>query len=84
MEINKIIIMECCSSRRKKLTMKVRKVRLKNTTKCIYFLILYLVCCVKNVFGNNHPPRFLIHGQTEIVLRLKEGKETPAGKEKLY
>ncbi|XP_044743020.1 cadherin-23, partial [Chrysoperla carnea] len=43
------------------------------------FLILFLVCCVKNVFGNNHPPRFLIHGQTEIVLRLKEGKETPAG-----
>lgn len=27
----------------------------------------------------NHPPRFLIDGQTEIVLRLKEGNETPAG-----
>jgi hypothetical protein len=28
----------------------------------------------------NRPPRFLIDGQTEIVLRLKEGPETPVGK----
>ncbi|KAF4517747.1 hypothetical protein B566_EDAN002952 [Ephemera danica] len=28
---------------------------------------------------NNRPPRFLIDGQTEIVLRLKEGSETPVG-----
>lgn len=29
---------------------------------------------------SNRPPRFLIDGQTEIVLRLKEGSETPVGK----
>jgi hypothetical protein len=29
---------------------------------------------------NNRPPRFMIDGQTEIVLRLKEGSATPAGK----
>jgi hypothetical protein len=28
---------------------------------------------------NNRPPRFMIDGQTEIVLRLKEGSATPAG-----
>lgn len=28
---------------------------------------------------NNSPPRFLIDGQTEIVVRLKEGPETPVG-----
>ncbi|XP_046672662.1 cadherin-23 isoform X2 [Homalodisca vitripennis] len=27
----------------------------------------------------NRPPKFLIDGQTEIVLRLKEGADTPAG-----
>ncbi|KAL1123291.1 hypothetical protein AAG570_002377 [Ranatra chinensis] len=28
---------------------------------------------------NNRPPRFLIDGQTEIVLRLKEGSDSPVG-----
>lgn len=28
----------------------------------------------------NRPPRFLIDGQSEIVVRLKEGSETPVGK----
>jgi len=28
---------------------------------------------------NNRPPRFMIDGQTEIVLRLKEGSATTAG-----
>lgn len=31
--------------------------------------------------ARNNPPRFLIDGQTEIVLRLKEGPETPIGKD---
>lgn len=42
--------------------------------------VFFVICSSELVFGyNNHPPRFLIDGQTEIVLRLKEGKETPAG-----
>lgn len=28
----------------------------------------------------NRPPRFLIDGQSEIVVRLKEGLDTPVGK----
>jgi len=31
--------------------------------------------------ARNNPPRFLIDGQTEIVLKLKEGPETPIGKD---
>lgn len=30
--------------------------------------------------GVNRPPKFLLEGQSEIVLRLKEGPETPIGK----
>lgn len=44
--------------------------------KIILFLLIVQVEC-------NKPPRFLIDGQTEIVLRLKEGDETPVG-EYLY
>ncbi|XP_077287524.1 cadherin 88C [Arctopsyche grandis] len=31
------------------------------------------------VAATNRPPRFLIDGQTEIVIRLKEGPDTPVG-----
>lgn len=39
-------------------------------------MLLFSVISVKG----NRPPRFLIDGQTEIVLRLKEGVDTPVGK----
>ncbi|KAL7302845.1 hypothetical protein TKK_0004077 [Trichogramma kaykai] len=45
-------------------------------------LILLLDCCLvlPTVAAANSPPRFLTdRGQTEIVLRLKEGPETPVG-----
>lgn len=70
--------------------LKMVKVRLKGTTNygnklmnfSNVFCIFLFICC--GVFVQcsvaNHPPRFLIHGQTEIVLRLKEGNDTPAGK----
>jgi hypothetical protein len=38
------------------------------------------MCFVVEAAHGNHPPRFLIDGQTEIVLRLKEGAATPVGK----
>ncbi|GLV38052.1 Cadherin 88C [Carabus blaptoides fortunei] len=41
----------------------------------MYVLVL-LVC---GGVQCNRPPRFLIDGQTEIVLRLKEGEDTPVG-----
>ncbi|KRT78308.1 Cadherin, partial [Oryctes borbonicus] len=45
--------------------------------------LLVAVCIVGNFcvypVKCNRPPRFLIDGQTEIVLRLKEGEETPVG-----
>lgn len=52
------------------------KVRFKQTN----FLFICVIVCVINSVQCNRPPRFLINGQTEIVLRLKEGKETPVGK----
>ncbi|RZF38140.1 hypothetical protein LSTR_LSTR005501 [Laodelphax striatellus] len=46
-------------------------------------LFLAVVCFPQSLlFGGvlaNSPPRFLIDGQTEIVLRFKEGKDTPVG-----
>ncbi|XP_023311794.1 cadherin-23 [Anoplophora glabripennis] len=41
----------------------------------LFAVLLYSVISVKG----NRPPRFLIDGQTEIVLRLKEGVDTPVG-----
>jgi hypothetical protein len=38
------------------------------------------MCSVVKTVHGNLPPRFLIDGQTEIVLRLKEGAATPVGK----
>ncbi|XP_054269612.1 cadherin-23-like [Macrosteles quadrilineatus] len=43
---------------------------------------LFLLLLVNLLFTQvnaNRPPKFLIDGQTEIVLRLKEGSDTPAG-----
>ena len=40
------------------------------------------MCFVADAVRGNLPPRFLIDGQTEIVLRLKEGAATPVGKSK--
>lgn len=62
------------------------RVRLKknvNRVCCNYYD--YLLVCALLVSSIptvqcNKPPRFLIDGQTEIVLRLKEGTETPVGK----
>ncbi|XP_011144581.1 cadherin-23 [Harpegnathos saltator] len=43
--------------------------------------LFYLVfgCLLTHCSARNNPPRFLIDGHTEIVLRLKEGPETPIG-----
>lgn len=62
----------------------VVKVRFKlksNLNSMIGVFLTYIVIssCVNPVYCNR-PPRFLIDGQTEIVLRLKEGEETPVGK----
>lgn len=47
-------------------------------------VLLAIFCIIVNFCANpvvcNRPPKFLIDGQTEIVLRLKEGDETPIGK----
>lgn len=59
------------------LKVKVRYKLLKNFECLVLSLVIFL-----SLFGwvqCNRPPRFLIDGQTEIVLRLKEGKETPVG-----
>lgn len=45
------------------------------------FLLYFMFgCLLTHCSARNNPPRFLIDGQTEIVLRLKEGPETPIGK----
>ncbi|KAL3277671.1 hypothetical protein HHI36_013017 [Cryptolaemus montrouzieri] len=60
------------------------KIKFKNG-KCAvfpnFFSIVYLLVFMFSVssVSCNRPPRFLIDGQSEIVLRLKEGNETPVG-----
>lgn len=59
----------------------VVKVRIKKIDKCLSVvcaLIVFNLCVC--MIECNRPPRFLIDGQTEIVLRLKEGDDTPVGK----
>lgn len=48
--------------------------------KIPFLSILFLISGITA----NRPPRFLLDGQTEIVLRLKEGEETPVGKLNLF
>lgn len=61
---------------------KHHKVRLKFETilKGLRSLsrIVILLVLVQNVQANR-PPRFIIEGQSEIVLRLKESPETEVG-----
>ncbi|CAG4949111.1 unnamed protein product [Colias eurytheme] len=40
-------------------------------------VIIFLLLC--HVVKSNRPPRFLIDGRSEIVIRLKEGPDTPVG-----
>ncbi|KAJ8972931.1 hypothetical protein NQ317_011741 [Molorchus minor] len=57
-----------------KIKFKTERYRLRSNCIVVLFFLLnvrFVVC--------NRPPRFLIDGQTEIVLRLKEGTETPVG-----
>lgn len=60
-----------------------RKVRLKSYRMLsVTNIILILLCTVNIVNCNerNNPPRFIIDDHhSEIVLRLKEGPETPVG-----
>ncbi|KZC14941.1 Cadherin-related family member 1 [Dufourea novaeangliae] len=43
------------------------------------WITFVFICLVARCSARNNPPRFLIDGQTEIVLRLKEGSDTPVG-----
>lgn len=46
-------------------------------TRC--FVLFLLVSFLPPSTARNNPPRFLTDGQTEIILRLKEGPKTPVG-----
>lgn len=59
-------------------TRKPARVRLKPA----WIGWIWLLLVVQAVTANR-PPRFLIDGQSEIVVRLKEGPETPVGKFKV-
>lgn len=54
------------------------RVRLKIEPINWYIVWLALISILGVVA--NRPPRFLIDGQSEIVVRLKEGPITPVGK----
>lgn len=63
---------------------KVRLKKYRSVNKCnIIFkfylnLLIYLSFFIICVLGNR-PPKFLLEGQSEIVIRLKEGSESPIG-----
>uniref|UniRef100_A0A1B0CCE9 Putative cadherin egf lag seven-pass g-type receptor n=1 Tax=Lutzomyia longipalpis TaxID=7200 RepID=A0A1B0CCE9_LUTLO len=56
---------------------KTRKSRLPCSLITV-FCILEFLACFRSALANL-PPRFLIDGHSEIVLRLKEGPDTPVG-----
>ncbi|XP_055377759.1 cadherin-23 isoform X2 [Condylostylus longicornis] len=58
-----------------------KKVKLKSKAYyASYVLSVLLILFINISLANaNRPPRFVIRGQTEIVLRLKESPETPVG-----
>ena len=41
--------------------------------------LLFTIVCLIDFVTANRPPQFLTGAQTEIVLRLKEGPDTPVG-----
>ncbi|XP_053979716.1 cadherin-23 [Hylaeus volcanicus] len=43
------------------------------------WLVFVFICFLSSCSARNNPPRFLTDGQTEIILRLKEGPDTPVG-----
>ncbi|CAH2108500.1 unnamed protein product [Euphydryas editha] len=54
------------------------RVRLKSEQKICIECVFWLLVCIQ-VAAANRPPRFLIDGRSEIVIRLKEGPDTPVG-----
>lgn len=80
-----------CGSQEEPRSLEYKKVRLKVTTtierrsspavlEFVVFLAVFgLLSHVTTALGVNRPPKFLLEGQSEIVLRLKEGPETPVG-----
>ncbi|XP_044002013.1 cadherin-23 isoform X2 [Aphidius gifuensis] len=54
-------------------------VHFKYSGNKIYKFFIFL-CIWKICNAQNHPPQFIIDGQNEIVVKVKEGPETPVGK----
>lgn len=70
------------SSRKVRLKCRVERLR---QWQVVSMLVIFCTIVISSVscdaeIRNNRPPRFLIDNQhSEIVLRLKEGPETPVG-----
>uniref|UniRef100_A0A6P7FSK3 Cadherin-23 n=1 Tax=Diabrotica virgifera virgifera TaxID=50390 RepID=A0A6P7FSK3_DIAVI len=61
-----------------KIKFKIDNSSSKCSTQC-NILVLVLLVISLSVAEGNKPPKFVTDGQTEIILRLKEGSETPVG-----
>ncbi|CAG9827600.1 unnamed protein product [Diabrotica balteata] len=61
-----------------KIKFKIDNSPSKCSTQC-NILVLVLLVISLSVAEGNKPPKFVTDGQTEIILRLKEGSETPVG-----
>lgn len=76
---NKARCVRWLSTMQARVTSHPPRVRLKPAQyKCITGF--WLLLTILEVVVANRPPRFLIDGQSEIVVRLKEGPDTPVGK----
>lgn len=56
------------------------KVMITTTSARAFVVLLYLLAFYVQLSQCNRPPRFLLEGQSEIVLRLKEGPESSIDK----
>lgn len=68
---------------------RLKRVRVKLLNRLVSSEFIVVTLCLLSIISsvsclearNNRPPRFLIDNQhSEIVLRLKEGPDTPVGK----
>ncbi|XP_068632323.1 cadherin-23 [Battus philenor] len=68
------MIKQCSEFNRKQPRVRLKPFRLWSRRLLWLVFVAQLISCAAN-----KPPRFLIDGRSEIVVRLKEGPETPVG-----
>lgn len=68
-----------CKEHHRKVRLKLRNRSSYSATTFLTLSQIVILTVMLSMVAANRPPRFLIEGQSEIVLRLKETPETKVG-----